>query len=52
MGLLVTAPVGRCRLCGLEKAAWTGQGVRLCEAWYQRESRRAMEAGEVVGVEG
>ncbi len=41
----VTASVGRCGLCELEKAAWSGQGIRLCETCYQRESRRAVEAG-------
>jgi hypothetical protein len=44
----VTTSVGRCDVCGLEKAAWKGQGVHLCETCYQRESRRAVEAGEVV----
>ena len=48
----VTASVGRCDVCGLERAAWKGQGVRLCEACYQRESRRAVEAGEAVVAEG
>jgi len=41
----VTASVGRCDVCGLERAAWSGQGVRLYEACYQREARRAVEAG-------
>lgn len=49
---LVTAPVGRCGLCGLEKAGWTGQGIRLYETCYQRESRRAVEAGAEVVAEG
>ena len=47
----VTASVGRCGLCGLERVAWTGQGVHLCETCYQRESKRAVEAGEVVVAE-
>ncbi|MEN6341657.1 MAG: hypothetical protein ABFC89_03765 [Methanospirillum sp.] len=38
----VTASVGRCGLCGLEKAAWKGEGVHLCETCFQRESRRAV----------
>ncbi len=42
------ASVGRCCLCGLEKAAWEGQGVRLCETCYRRESRRTVEAGAEV----
>jgi len=47
------APVDWWRLCLLEQAVWSGEGVRLCEACYQRESRRAVEAGgEVVGQEG
>ncbi len=44
----VAASVGRCDVCGLERAAWSGQGVRLCETCYQRESRRAVEAGDAV----
>jgi hypothetical protein len=48
----VTASVGRCGVCGLERAAWSGPGVRLCETCYQRELRRAVEAGEVVVTEG
>ncbi len=43
-----TTSVDRCDVCGLEKATWKGQGVHLCETCYQRESRRAVEAGEVV----
>jgi hypothetical protein len=42
----VAASVGRCDVCGVETAAWKGQGVRLCEACYQRESRRAVETGD------
>ena len=48
----VTASVGRCGLCGLERAAWKGQGVWLCEACYQRESRRAVEAGAEMAAKG
>ncbi len=44
----VAASVGRCDVCGLETAEWSGGGVHLCDACYQRESRRAVEAGEVV----
>ena len=39
----VTASAGRCDICGLEKAAWTGQGIRLCDACCRRESRRVRE---------
>ncbi len=46
----IAASVGRCDVCGLERAAWKGQGVRLCDACYQRESRRAVEAGMEVVV--
>jgi hypothetical protein len=48
----ITASVGRRRLCGLERAEWMGPGVRLCETNYQRESRRAVEAGAEVVAEG
>ncbi len=48
----VTASVGRCDVCDLEAAAWKGEGVRLCEACYRRELRRAVEAGEGVAAEG
>jgi hypothetical protein len=41
-------PVGRCGLCGLGWAGWPGEGTRLCEACCRRESRRAVDAGEVV----
>ena len=41
----VTASVGRCGLCGLEAAAWSGNAGRLCEVCYQREVRRAVELG-------
>ncbi|MEN6517818.1 MAG: hypothetical protein ABFC38_06450 [Methanospirillum sp.] len=44
----VAAEVGRCDVCGLEKAAWSGHGVHLCETCYQRESRRAVESGAEV----
>jgi len=37
-------------VCRLETAAWSGDGVRLCEACYQREMRRGVEAGEVLVV--
>lgn len=47
----VSAPAGRCGVCGLERAAWSGDGVRLCETCYQRESRRGLEAGAEVAVE-
>ncbi|MEN6341750.1 MAG: hypothetical protein ABFC89_04235 [Methanospirillum sp.] len=42
----VAASVGRCDVCGLEAAAWSGGGVRLCEACYRREVRRSVEAGD------
>ena len=48
----VSASVGRCGVCGLEKAVWSGQGVRLCEMCHQRESRRAVEAGAEVAAGG
>ncbi|MEN6517975.1 MAG: hypothetical protein ABFC38_07245 [Methanospirillum sp.] len=41
----VSASVGRCVVCDLEPAAWSGNGVRLCETWYQRELRREIGAG-------
>jgi hypothetical protein len=44
----VAASIGRCDVCGLDPAAWSGQGVHLCETCFQRESRRAVEAGEVI----
>lgn len=44
----VTAPTGRCDVCGLERAEWAGEGVRLCEACYQREARRRVQDGEEV----
>ena len=48
----VTASVGRCDLCGLERAAWSGDGVRLCETCYRREVRWAVESGVDVMAEG
>ncbi|MEN6517385.1 MAG: hypothetical protein ABFC38_04245 [Methanospirillum sp.] len=48
----IAASVGRCDVCRLEKAAWKGPGVRLCEACYQRESRRAVAAGGELVAEG
>jgi hypothetical protein len=47
----VAASVGRCDVCGLERAAWSGGGVRLCEACYWWEVRRGVETGEAA-VEG
>ena len=44
----VTAPLGRCDVCDLEPLAWAGEGVRLCEACYQREARRRVRDGEEV----
>ena len=44
----VTASVGRCTVCVLEPAAWAGTGVQLCEACYEREVRRCIEAGATV----
>jgi hypothetical protein len=41
----VEAEVGRCDLCGLERAAWKGEAGRLCDACYRRELRRGIEAG-------
>lgn len=41
----VTAPVGRCGVCGLEAAAFAGGGVGLCAACYDRETRREMREG-------
>jgi len=41
----VTASVGRCGLCGLAPATWSGGAGRLCDACYQREMRRGLEAG-------
>ena len=44
----VRASVGRCHVCGLEPAAWSGDGVRLCEACYRRELRRGTARGDDV----
>ena len=41
----VAASVGRCDVCDLEAAAWSGGGVRLCEACYDREARRRVREG-------
>ncbi|HIH02624.1 MAG TPA: hypothetical protein HA263_01825 [Methanoregulaceae archaeon] len=41
----VTASVGRCSICDLAPATWTGEAGRLCDACYQREVRRGIEAG-------
>ncbi len=41
----VTVSIGRCSLCGLEAAAWKGEAGRLCNACYQEEVRRRIEAG-------
>lgn len=38
----LTADVGRCSVCSLEKAVWAGPvttGVKLCEHCYEREVR-------------
>ncbi|MEN6519482.1 MAG: hypothetical protein ABFC38_15135 [Methanospirillum sp.] len=43
----VRASVGRCDVCDLEAAAWSGGGVRLCEACYDREARRRVREGAV-----
>jgi hypothetical protein len=44
----VTAGVGKCSVCGLEKAAWIDRqaGVKLCEHCYGREVR-SMSSGRV-----
>ncbi len=47
----VAASVGRCDLCGLERAAWSGDGVRLCEACYRREVRRGIGRGDAAPAE-
>ncbi len=41
----VAASVGRCDVCGLERAAWSGEGLQLCDACYQREVRRGIATG-------
>ena len=42
----VGASVGRCSVCDLGPAAWSGGGVRLCEACYRREVRRGVARGD------
>ena len=42
----VGASVGPCDVCGLAPAAFAGGGIRLCEACFRRESRRALQDGE------
>ncbi len=41
----VKAEIGRCDVCGLDPAAWSGGGVRLCDACYRRELRRRAARG-------
>jgi len=43
----VTAGVGKCSVCGLEKAAWIDRqaGVNLCEHCYGREVRQHAHTG-------
>jgi len=43
----VTAGVGKCSVCGLEKAAWIDRqaGVMLCEHCYGRETRSVSSKG-------
>lgn len=41
----VAASVGRCDVCGLEAAAFSGSGVRLCGPCFDREARRQGRAG-------
>jgi hypothetical protein len=50
----VGAEVGRCALCDLAPATWSGGGVRLCDACFQREVRRGIEHGEstLFGIDG
>ena len=46
----VTAGVGKCSVCGLEKAACIDRqaGVKLCEHCYGREVREDMREAGVV----
>ena len=46
----VTAHVGKCSVCGIEKAAWIDRdaGVKLCEHCYGREVRENTRATGVV----
>jgi hypothetical protein len=43
----VTAGVGKCSICGLERAAWIDRqaGVKLCEHCYGREVRTMSSGG-------
>jgi len=42
----VAASLGLCNVCGLEPAAWSGDGVMLCDACYRREVRRGVTRGD------
>jgi hypothetical protein len=46
----VTVAVGKCSVCGLERAAWIDRlaGVKLCEHCYGRGLRKAAEESGVV----
>ncbi len=46
----VAASVGRCDVCDLEAAAWSGGGVRLCDACFRREVRRRIARGEDISA--
>jgi hypothetical protein len=39
------ASIGRCDVCDLEAAAWSGGGVRLCEACCDWKVRRPVREG-------
>ncbi|MEN6341446.1 MAG: hypothetical protein ABFC89_02695 [Methanospirillum sp.] len=41
-----TAEIGRCDVCGLAAASWTGYGTHLCDACYEREVRQGIGRGE------
>jgi hypothetical protein len=42
----VTVNIGRCSICGLEKATWkdTSNGLRVCDSCYHRENGKVAEA--------
>ena len=46
-GERVTAGVGKCSVCGLERAAWIDRqaSVKLCEHCYSRETRSMSSRG-------
>ena len=40
----VNKSIGRCDICGMSHASWSGNGIKLCDTCYSREKRTGEKA--------